>query len=52
MEYICLYSNLNLAVIYGIVTSRYEGDIVYITRSRGGAEAEGNINDITRVNRI
>ena len=33
---------------YGIVKSRYEGDIVYITQ----AEAEGNINDITRVNGI
>ena len=25
-----------------LVKSRYEGDIVFITQSRGGAEAEGN----------
>ena len=37
---------------YGIVKSRYEGDIVVITQSQGGAEAEGNNNDITRVNGI
>ena len=36
----------------GIVKSRYEGDIVFITQSRGGAEAEGNKNDITRVDGI
>ena len=43
---------LKSGLIYGIVKSRYEGDIVFITRSRGGAEAEGNKNDITRVDGI
>ena len=43
---------------YGIVKSRYEGDIIFITQSRGraesrgGTEAEGNKNDITRVDGI
>ena len=36
----------------GIVKSWYEGDIVYITQSQGRAEAEGNINNITRVDGI
>ena len=39
-------------VDYVIVKSWYEGDIVFITQSRGGAEAEGNKNDITRVDGI
>ena len=39
-------------VVYVIVKSRYEGDIIFITQSRGGAEAEGNKNDITRVDGI
>ena len=30
---------------YVIFKSRYKCDIVFITRSRGGAEAEGNKND-------
>ena len=41
-----------VTLFLGIVKSRYEGDIVFITQSRGGAEAEGNKNDITRVDGI
>ena len=37
---------------YVTVKSQYECDIVFITRSRGGAEADGNKNDITRVDGI
>ena len=43
---------LGAKVVYGIVKSRYKGDITFITQSRGGAEAEGNKNDITRVDGI
>ena len=42
----------NVRMCYVIVKSQYEGDIVFITQSQGGAEAEGNKNDITRVDRI
>ena len=37
-------------VIYGIVITRYECDIIFITRVRGKAEDKGNKNDITQVN--
>ena len=36
-------------MVYVIVISRYEGDIIVITRVRGGAEDECNNNDIIRV---
>ena len=35
--------------LYVIVISRYEGDIIVITRVRGGAEDECNNKDIIRV---
>ena len=38
--------------MYVIVISRYEYDIIVITRVRGGAEDECNNNDIIRVNVI
>ena len=34
---------------YVIVIPRYEGDIIVITRVRGGAEDECNNYDVTRV---
>ena len=37
---------------YVLVISRYEDDIVVITRDRGGAEVECNNNDIIRVTGI
>ena len=43
----CFWGLSDVHECYGIVKSRYEDDIVYIIQSRGGAKAEGNINDIT-----
>ena len=52
LVYVSHLHGILYCIVYGIVKSRYEGDIVVITQSRGGAEAEGNNNDITRVNGI
>lgn len=35
-----------------IVKSQYECDIDFIIRSKGGSEADGNKNEITRVDGI
>ena len=49
---VCISYNTDksaLPDIYVLVISRYEDDIVVITRDRGGAEVECNNNDIIRV---
>ena len=39
-------------MLHVVKVYQYEGDIISITQTPGGAEAEGNKNDITRVNGI
>ena len=42
----------NTNALYGIVISRYECDIIFITWVQGKAKDEGNKNDITQVNGV
>ena len=48
--YIRMYiAHVHSNCTYVIVKSRYKGGIVFITQSQARAEAEGNKNNITRV---
>ena len=42
----CVKWNISNAMHYVIVKSQYKCDIIFITWSQGGAEAESNENDM------